>query len=105
MYRNLLRRLFPILLTALAAPAAISAPTIQDGTIIQSAVVTLKEADNKTLQASSPELASQLETIELRAITYLSDGLKVKGYLCIPRKGEKLPCVIWNRGGNRDSGD
>jgi dipeptidyl aminopeptidase/acylaminoacyl peptidase len=35
-------------------------------------------------------------------ITYLSDGLKVKGYLAYPRKIKKegkIPLVIWNRGG------
>ena len=33
---------------------------------------------------------------------YISHGKKIKGYLIEPRKGNKLPCVIWNRGGSRD---
>ncbi len=44
-------------------------------------------------------------------ITYLSDGLKVKGYLAYPSAAEsenektlKYPCVIWNRGGTKESG-
>ncbi len=39
-------------------------------------------------------------------ICYLSDGLKVKGYLAYPadHKGKKLPCVIWNRGGYKNKG-
>ncbi len=39
-------------------------------------------------------------------ITYLSDGLKVKGYLAYPlnRKKEKFPCIIWNRGGFKEKG-
>ncbi len=39
-------------------------------------------------------------------ITYLSDRLKVKGYLAYPIKGKnkKFPCIIWNRGGFREKG-
>jgi len=42
----------------------------------------------------------------VREITYLSDGLKVKGWLLVPKApaGTRLPCVIVNRGGNRDWG-
>ena len=39
--------------------------------------------------------------VEVSSITYLSDGLRVKGYVAAPRKGGRLPCVIVNRGGNR----
>ena len=42
--------------------------------------------------------------MEIRSITYLSDGLKVKGYLAAPKEGKKLPCVIYNRGGSRSFG-
>ena len=47
------------------------------------------------------------QTIELSRITYESDGLAVRGYLVVPKEvkdGEKLPCVIYNRGGNREFG-
>lgn len=40
-------------------------------------------------------------------ITYLSDGLKVKGYLAYPHrilKGNKIPLIIWNRGGYKENG-
>ncbi len=44
-------------------------------------------------------------------ITYLSDDLKVKGYLAYPAvavkqsgSDSKYPCIIWNRGGSRESG-
>ncbi len=45
-----------------------------------------------------------LETIDIYDITYLSDGLKVKGYLIKPKKEGNYPCIIYNRGGNRDFG-
>ncbi|MCP5063873.1 MAG: S9 family peptidase [Ignavibacteriae bacterium] len=38
-------------------------------------------------------------------ITYLSDGLKVHGYLAYPKNlTNKYPCVIWNRGGFGNAG-
>jgi dipeptidyl aminopeptidase/acylaminoacyl peptidase len=43
------------------------------------------------------------ETI-VEKITYLSDGLKVKGYLARPAKSGKYPVLIWNRGGSGDRG-
>jgi dipeptidyl aminopeptidase/acylaminoacyl peptidase len=64
--------------------------------------VTLKDGDVKKLETSQPEIRAVLEQVEIKSITYLSDGLKVKGYLLTPKNGEKLPCVIFNRGGNRE---
>jgi dipeptidyl aminopeptidase/acylaminoacyl peptidase len=49
-------------------------------------------------------MSAALDQVELKTVTYLSDQLKVKGYFAIPKKGDKLPCVIWNRGGNRELG-
>ncbi len=49
-----------------------------------------------------------IENTVVEKITYLSDGLKVIGYVAYPiRHGgqsEKYPCVIWNRGGYSDRG-
>lgn len=45
-----------------------------------------------------------LDSIEIYSITYLSENLKVKGILVKPRKKGKYPCVIYNRGGNKDFG-
>jgi dipeptidyl aminopeptidase/acylaminoacyl peptidase len=49
---------------------------------------------------------TSLERTECRRVTYLSDGLKVKGYLWKPRApaGAKLPLVVFNRGGSRELG-
>jgi dienelactone hydrolase len=44
------------------------------------------------------------EQIEIHDITYLSDGLKVKGYIAQPKSDGKHPVIIWNRGGNREFG-
>lgn len=45
-----------------------------------------------------------LDSIEIYGITYLSDGLKVNGFLVKPKKQGKYPVVIYNRGGNRNFG-
>lgn len=50
-------------------------------------------------------------------VIYRSDGLKIQGYLAYPRDavspaasppaatpGKKLPCILYNRGGNRETG-
>lgn len=38
-------------------------------------------------------------------ITYLSDGLKVKGYAAYPKeRNKKYPCIIWCRGGFGNAG-
>jgi len=45
-----------------------------------------------------------LDSIDIYSITYLSDGLKINGLLVKPKKKGNYPCIIYNRGGNRDSG-
>lgn len=45
-----------------------------------------------------------LDQIEVSGITYLSDGLKIKGLMVKPKKKGNYPCIIYNRGGNRDFG-
>jgi dipeptidyl aminopeptidase/acylaminoacyl peptidase len=44
----------------------------------------------------------QDDKIEIFDITYISDGLKIKGYLAQPKLPGIYAAVIWNRGGNRD---
>jgi dipeptidyl aminopeptidase/acylaminoacyl peptidase len=43
---------------------------------------------------------------DCRRITYMSDGLKVKGFIWKPKDtaGKKLPLLIYNRGGNLEFG-
>lgn len=45
------------------------------------------------------------ERTVVEKITYLSDGLRIKGYLAYPLdKNAKYPCVIWCRGGIGNKG-
>lgn len=50
------------------------------------------------------ELEYEDGQIEIHDITYMSDGLNVKGYLAQPKAPGTYPAVIWNRGGNREYG-
>jgi dipeptidyl aminopeptidase/acylaminoacyl peptidase len=49
------------------------------------------------IDSSARQIAN---TVNFYHLTYLSDGLKVKGYLAIPKSDRKYPCVIFNRGGS-----
>lgn len=46
-----------------------------------------------------------LEKTVVEKITYLSDGLKVKGYIAYPiNNSQTYPCIMWCRGGIGNSG-
>jgi dipeptidyl aminopeptidase/acylaminoacyl peptidase len=46
-----------------------------------------------------------IENTIVEKITYISDGLRVKGYIAYPiDKSKKYPCVIWCRGGIGNAG-
>ncbi|TPW12262.1 MAG: peptidase [bacterium] len=45
---------------------------------------------------------SWLDSVEAFDITYLSDGLRVAGYMVEPKGEGPFPCLIVNRGGNRE---
>jgi len=50
---------------------------------------------------NTPRRAKQ---VKVYRITYMSEGIKVKGFLIEPRQERVYPCLIVNRGGNRDFG-
>ncbi|MCM5661381.1 alpha/beta hydrolase family protein [Galbibacter mesophilus] len=58
---------------------------------------------NKSLNAWKDEY-KYLDSIDIYGITYLSDGLKIRGLIAAPKKTGKYPCIIYNRGGNREFG-
>lgn len=45
-----------------------------------------------------------IDSLQISQITYLSDTLKVNGYMVKPEKEGHYPCIIYNRGGNRNFG-
>jgi dipeptidyl aminopeptidase/acylaminoacyl peptidase len=64
--------------------------------------ILLKDVQLKMLQSAWGETSTD-SVVE--KITYLSDGLKLKGYLAYPKdKSKKYPCIIWCRGGFGNAG-
>lgn len=86
----------------------------QNGRILQENEVPLTEELHfnilnfgKVLPKLTPFLEGifkKAELVEVKEITYLSDRLKVKAFLFEPKKEGKYPCLIVNRGGNRNFG-
>lgn len=71
--------------------------------IIDRKVISLNETQSKMIASGWGEEALNNSVVE--KITYLSDGLKVKGFIAYPKnQTKKYPCVIWNRGGAGNRG-
>jgi dipeptidyl aminopeptidase/acylaminoacyl peptidase len=95
-------RLSILALALLALPAA--SPSLDDGRLLRAAPVSFDDASLAWLARIEPRARRIAEQVELSAITYASDGLEVHGYMAAPRGTDRLPCVIYNRGGNRSFG-
>ena len=73
-----------------------------NGTIVTSAPVELKRAEaNAVARMYNPQV---LDDVTVERITYMSDGLKINGYLARPNAPGHYPVLIWNRGGTDDRG-
>ncbi len=107
-----LAALLPLLLCACGAQAlAQTGTTAQaDGTIIESAPYTLpahEQLPDNFKEAYSKEAVERMRgsaDLELLKIKYLSDGLKIVGFIYKPKRteGQKLPAIIFSRGGLAD---
>ena len=65
----------------------------------------IKLNDSQTRMVISGWGKDVIENTTVEKFTYLSDGLKVKGYIAYPNDDSKrYPCIIWNRGGYRENG-
>lgn len=71
--------------------------------IISREIITLTEQQNKMIVSGWSGDVLTKTTVE--KITYLSDGLKVKGYIAYPNDDSiTYPCIIWCRGGYGNAG-
>ena len=100
-FRAMGRRLRDIAIISLFVTSSAFA---QNGKLVDMSMVTFNEDKLKRLEKFIPSIRNVLEEVEIKAISYLSDGLKVKGYLALPKEGKNLPCIIYNRGGTREFG-
>ncbi len=78
--------------------------TAQNGSIVRQTKVSLPDTMLNRIAKSYPEIKSFNDSVNAYKITYLSDGLKVNGYLVMPKRPGIYPCIIYNRGGNREFG-
>jgi len=89
--------------TLLASAALLSSPLLaQNGTLVEREPVEVSDRLRHRLTGRAGE--PYLDRVQIERITYLSDGLKVRGYLAAPKADGPHPCVIYNRGGNREFG-
>ncbi len=71
--------------------------------IIDRQIIELPDHQNKMIISGWGKDVFDNSIVE--KITYLSDGLKIKGYIAYPLgNSKKYPCIIWNRGGSGDKG-
>ena len=89
---NKLFSLISLLLLALNANS-------QDGKIVKLTPYVVADSSINKWKKNIPNLESIIKSVDFFGITYLSDGLKVNGYLAVPKKAGKFPVVIFNRGG------
>lgn len=76
---------------------------MMNGTIVEKSVFDFPPSVYDAQGDFSKEY-TYLANVEAHAITYMSDGLKIKGFQVKPRGQGPFPCVIFNRGGNREFG-
>ncbi len=50
------------------------------------------------------ERFTYLDDVEIYSMGYISDGHLVTGFAVVPKKAGNYPCVVFNRGGNRELG-
>src|SRR5688500_6481734 len=76
-----------------------------DGKIIERKEFVLPDSVKADIKESYDEkTAAKILNLKYYRITYLSDGLKVTAYSIEPKEKGNYPCIISNRGGNREFG-
>lgn len=76
----------------------------RDGQMLERVPLALDDGTLRATEQAGPEARARLADVEMYEITYWSDGLAVKGFLVYPKSGGPHPCIIYNRGGNREAG-
>lgn len=77
-----------------------------NGTLLESTALPIPSTTLSMLSRSlGDEEKRRLEAVSFYEITYLSEGLKIRGFLALPPAVEpKMPAVIFNRGGSGQRG-
>lgn len=77
----------------------------QNGKIIEKERLILSDATIAKIHKADSTMIPALKNIEFFRITYLSDSLKVKGFIAKPIQKGNFPCIISNRGGTGEFGE
>jgi dipeptidyl aminopeptidase/acylaminoacyl peptidase len=93
-----------LLLVLVSLLTGIGPARSQDGKILERQPYVFADSTLARISKVNHAAGEVVRDVDFYRITYLSDGLKVSGYLAMPKKQGKYPCVIFNRGGNRDFG-
>lgn len=75
-----------------------------DGRLLESRAVSFTAKALDGMAEREPAIRELLEATTLQRIVYQVDGLRVTGCLAQPSTPGPHPCLIWNRGGNREFG-
>lgn len=77
-----------------------------NGTLLEVLEIEIPSSTTAMAERSMPkDDFSRFRNIRFYEITYLSDGLRIKGFLALPpAEEEKLPAIIFNRGGTGQRG-
>ncbi len=76
----------------------------QDGKIVEKEKLMLSDSVIAKIHKADSTMITALEKIEFYRITYLSDSLKIKGFIAKPIGKGSFPCIISNRGGTGEFG-
>lgn len=76
----------------------------QNGKIIKKEKLILSDLTLAKIHKADSTMITALKKIEFYRITYLSDSLKIKGFIAKPIGKGKFPCIISNRGGTGSFG-
>ena len=68
----------------------------QNGIIVEKTPIILTDSTYNKIKEAVPNIGSILGLTNFYHIIYQSDGLRVKGYLAVPRATGTYPCVIYN---------
>ncbi|WP_319500363.1 prolyl oligopeptidase family serine peptidase [uncultured Draconibacterium sp.] len=104
MKRNILTLLFCWLTISFAGAQTDGKILEKTKYILPDSVITQLEKLKELDSPEAKELATNILNTDFFRITYRSDGLKVVSYVAEPKGNGKYPCIIFNRGGNRDFG-
>jgi dipeptidyl aminopeptidase/acylaminoacyl peptidase len=75
----------------------------QNGTLIEKTNVVFPDSIHQKFN-DHPSFSEFHSNTDLFRITYISDELKINGYMAQPKAPGLYPIIIFNRGGNRDFG-